>query len=163
MIEKWKASVWQQFGASLKMFENAINACPEDIWGDRSGKFEYWYAVYHTLFWLDFFMSDKQEDFAPPEPFNLDEMDPAGILPDRVYTKDEMLNYLEHGRRKCRARIESLTEKSVHEHCPFDRPDITNIELMMYMMRHVQHHTAQLNLRLRQTIDSAPLWVGKVQ
>jgi len=30
-------------------------------------------------------------------------------------------------------------------------------------MRHVQHHAAQLNLILRQTIDSAPRWVAKTK
>jgi len=30
-------------------------------------------------------------------------------------------------------------------------------------MRHVQHHAAQLNLILRQTIDSAPTWVSKTK
>jgi hypothetical protein len=30
-------------------------------------------------------------------------------------------------------------------------------------MRHVQHHAAQLNLILRQQIDSAPRWVVKAK
>jgi uncharacterized damage-inducible protein DinB len=34
------------------------------------------------------------------------------------------------------------------------------VELLLYNMRHVQHHTAQINLILRQIIDSAPRWVG---
>ena len=34
-------------------------------------------------------------------------------------------------------------------------------ELLLYNMRHVQHHAAQLHLILRQTIDSAPGWVSK--
>jgi hypothetical protein len=28
-------------------------------------------------------------------------------------------------------------------------------------MRHIQHHVGQLNLVLRQTVDSAPRWVRK--
>jgi uncharacterized damage-inducible protein DinB len=35
------------------------------------------------------------------------------------------------------------------------------LELSFYNMRHVQHHTAQLNLLLRQTIADAPKWVGR--
>jgi len=31
---------------------------------------------------------------------------------------------------------------------------MSNGELLLYNMRHVQHHAAQLNLRLRQTTDS---------
>jgi uncharacterized damage-inducible protein DinB len=35
------------------------------------------------------------------------------------------------------------------------------LELMLYSLRHVQHHTAQLNLILRQETGSAPRWVAK--
>jgi uncharacterized damage-inducible protein DinB len=40
---------------------------------------------------------------------------------------------------------------------------MSRLELLLYNMRHVQHHAAQLNLILRQTIDSAPRWVGKAK
>jgi len=33
------------------------------------------------------------------------------------------------------------------------------IEILLYNMRHVQHHTAQLNLLLRQEINEAPEWI----
>jgi hypothetical protein len=35
------------------------------------------------------------------------------------------------------------------------------LELFLYNLRHLQHHTAQLNLLLRQRTDSAPRWVGR--
>jgi len=124
---------------------------------------EYWYVVFHTLFFLDFYLSDSSEGFTPPVPFTLDELDPAGVLPERVYTKDELRTYLAHGRKKCRARIEALTEESIGQRCRFERPDVTVSELLLYNMRHVQHHAAQLNLILRQTIDSAPTWVSKTK
>jgi len=37
------------------------------------------------------------------------------------------------------------------------------VELLLYNMRHVQHHAAQLNLMLRQAVDSAPGWVAKTK
>jgi uncharacterized damage-inducible protein DinB len=37
------------------------------------------------------------------------------------------------------------------------------IELLLYNMRHVQHHTAQLNLLLRQGIGNAPRWVSQTK
>ncbi|HEY3155349.1 MAG TPA: DinB family protein [Candidatus Eisenbacteria bacterium] len=163
MIATWKPILWQQFGASIDMLENALLACPEELWNDRSRQPEYWYVVFHTLFFLDFYLSDSSEGFTPPAPFTLDELDPAGLLPERVYTKDELRTYLAHGRRKCRARIEALTEESVGQRCGFERPDVTVSELLLYNMRHVQHHAAQLNLILRQTIDSAPTWVSKTK
>jgi hypothetical protein len=155
----WKTSVWRQFGAAIDMLENAIRACPDDLWGDRSRKPEYWYFVYHTLFWLDLYLSGTPEGWRPPAPYTLDELDPAGLFPERVYRKDEMLAYLEHGRAKCRAAIGSLTDERARGPSGFERLGVTVGELHLYSMRHVQHHAAQLNLILRQTVDSAPLWV----
>lgn len=162
-MDTWKSIIWQQFGAAIDMLENAIVACPEKVWGDRPGYHEFWYLAYHTLFFLDHYMSESSAGFAPPAPFTLGELDPAGVLPDRVYTKDELLTYLEHGRNKCRARIEGLTEQTAFQRCGFNRPDTTVVELLLFKMRHVQHHAAQLNLLLRQTTDSAPRWVAKAK
>ena len=161
MDTTWKTGIWQQFGAAIDMLENAVVACPEELWGDRSRNPEFWYLVYHTLFWLDLYLSGSLEGFQPPAPYNLDELDPAGLFPERVYTREEMLRYLEHGRRKCRETIAALTEERARERAGFERLGLTIGELLLYNMRHVQHHAAQLNLLLRQSTDSAPRWVGK--
>jgi hypothetical protein len=157
----WNEAVWQQFGAAIEMLENALVACPDELWGNRSRQPEFWYIVFHTLFFLDLYLSGSVEGFAPPAPFTLDELDPAGVLPERVYTKEELQAYLEHGRKKCRLTIEALTDEKARQRCGFERPDVTVGELLLYTMRHVQHHAAQLNLILRQTVDSAPEWVVK--
>ncbi len=159
----WKKIIWQQFGAAIDMLENAMRECPDELWGDRSRRPEYWYIAYHTIFFLDFYMSETDEGFTPPAPFTLSELDPAGVMPDRVYTKDELLAYLEHGRKKCRAKIDTMTEEQVGQDCGTLRPGITVAELLLYSMRHVQHHAAQLNLLLRQTINAAPRWVSKAK
>ena len=81
----FRAGLQQQFGAAIDMLENALLACPDELWADRSKQPEFWYLVYHTLFWLDLYLSDSAEGFAPPAPFTLGELDPAGPLPERVY------------------------------------------------------------------------------
>jgi len=145
------------------MLENAVLACPEELWGDRSRQPEYWYMVYHTLFFLDLYLSGSTEGWAPPAPFNLDELDPAGILPDRVYTQAELHAYLEHCRAKCRATLENLTDEQAARHCAFPWGQLSFAELLLDNMRHVQHHAAQLNLILRQQTDSAPRWVARTK
>jgi len=157
----WRKILWQQFGACIDMLENAITACPEDLWRDRAQNPEFWYVAFHTLFFLDLYLSDCVEGFTPPEPFTLDELNPDGLMPERPYTKDELINYLEHGRKKCRVTIEAITDEQLERRCGFKWVDVTEVELLLYNMRHVQHHTAQLNLILRQKIDSAPRWVAK--
>jgi hypothetical protein len=163
MDATWKAALWSQLGGATDMLENAIDACPDEVWGDRSRNPEFWYVVYHTLFFLDYYLSDSLDDFVPPAPFSLDELDPAGVMPERVYTKEEMRRYLDHGRAKCRGVVEALTDETAREPRRFSSLDSTLLELLLGTLRHVQHHAAQLNLILRQTVDSAPRWVARAR
>jgi hypothetical protein len=161
MTTQFKTVIWRQFGAAIDMLENAIVACPANVWGDRPGWHEFWYLASHTLFFMDYYMSDSAEGFAPPSPFGLEGLDPAGVLPSRVYTKDELLAYLAHCRVKTRKAIGSLTDDRAYRDAGSIRPGLTVVELYLYTMRHVQHHAAQLNLILRQKTDSAaPRWVS---
>jgi len=66
-----KTIIWEQFGAAIDMLENDIVASPEEVWGDRSGYCEFWYLAYHTLFFLDYYMSESSEGFAPLLPLPL--------------------------------------------------------------------------------------------
>ncbi len=88
----------------------SLDACPDKLWRVRlwpveSGSpelSEFWYIAFHTLFWLDLYLSGAVEGFVPPEPFTLDELDPAGLTPDRPYSKAELQAYLDHNRMNCR-------------------------------------------------------------
>lgn len=163
MNSETKKIIWSQFGAAIDMLENAINACPDNNWGNRIDYHEFWYITYHTLFYLDFYLSESDKGFIPPKPFTLDELDERGLLPECIYTKQELLNYLTHGRQKCRSRIVSLTEEQASKKCGFDWLDISNSEVLLYNMRHVQHHAAQLNLMISKSAGSAPRWVRKAK
>ncbi len=163
----WNASIWNQFGAAIDMLENALLACPDKLWqqrlyDERSGPAEFWYIAYHALFWLDFYLSDSSDGFAPPAPFTLSEFE-AGLLPERVYTKAELQTYLEHGRNKCRAKLAFLTDALVPQQVGPDWLDMSAAELLLYTMRHTQEHASQLSLFLGQKLGSAPGWVGKTR
>jgi hypothetical protein len=54
-----------------------------------------------------------------------------------------------------------MTDEKAAARCAFR--DLNELEHLLYNMRHVQHHMAQLNLILRQVIDSAPNWVGRTK
>lgn len=158
MNNEVKTMIWGQFGAAVDALENAIKACPKEHWGDETPAMHFWYIAYHTIFWLDYYLSDSTDDFQPPEPYTMSEMDPSGKMPPRVYTPDELLSYLDHGRKKARRAIFGLTDASFNKVMKFRKADLSFPELILYTMRHIQHHSAQLNLLLRQRIDSAPGW-----
>lgn len=167
----WKTLVWQQFGAAIDMLDNAVRACPDHLWCERLWDnpseqpewSQYWYIVYHSLFWLDLYLSGAVEGFAPPKPFTLDELDPAGLVPERPYTRDELFAYLAHARNKCQATIEALTDEKAERRCRFRWGELSFAELLLYNMRHVQEHAAQLNLLLGQKVGTAPGWVTKAK
>jgi hypothetical protein len=162
----WKTMVWQQFGAAIDMLDNALRACPDELWRarlwpDTSERPEFWYVVYHALFWLDLYLYGAEEGFIPPSPFRLIEQDEDGPMPERPYTKDELQTYLNDCRQKCQATIEALTDVMAHRRCRFAWGEVTFAELLLYNMRHVQEHASQLSLLLGQKTGSAPDWVGR--
>lgn len=167
----WRTIIWQQFGAAIDMFENAVRACPDELWceplwDDPSELPEYaqfWYVVFHTLIWLDLFLSGGLEGFAPPDPFTRDQRDPVTLLPDKPYTKEQLQAYLDHGRKKCQATIEALTDEVAQRRCRFGWGEVSFAELLLYNMRHVQEHASQLSLMLGQKGVSALGWATKAR
>jgi hypothetical protein len=125
----WREITWQQFGAAIDMLDNAMVACPDELWSDGSRQPEFWYVAYHTLFFLDLYLSDSVEGFTPPAPFTLSELDPEGVVSEETYTKDMLRDYLAHGRRKCRAVIEALTDERARRRCGFEWLDLGEAEL----------------------------------
>jgi SAM-dependent methyltransferase len=113
-------------------------------------------------FWLDFYLSESIETFSPPPPFTLSEFE-AGLLPERVYTKAELQSYLQYGRHKCKRTIDNLTDALAPQRCRSDWPEMSVAELLLYNMRHVQEHAAQLSLFLGQQEHSASAWVPKAR
>lgn len=160
MKESMRETLWKQFGASIDMLENALKMCPAEQW-DTGNKF--WYVAYHCLFYLDYYLTLNPKQFSPTPPFTLSEFDPKGAMPDEVYSKDELLDYLEASRKKCYELIASMTEDIADQRWVNDYKNYSVFEMLLYNMRHVQHHAAQLNLLLRQTIEDAPKWVSQAR
>jgi len=159
----WRAILWQQFGAAIDMLENAMLACPDELWSASSRRPEFWYSPITRSSGSTFTSPARLRDLLHRRHSRLDEMDPAALIPEHPYTKELLHTYLEHGREKCRATIADMSDEKAVRRCGFEWVDVTNAELLLYNMRHVQHHAAQLNLILRQTIDLAPGWVARAK
>jgi DinB superfamily len=153
-----KEAIWNQFGASLDMLENAITMCPEAYWDTA---LNFWYTAYHCLFWTDYYLTTEPGTFEPPAPFTFSEFDPTGIQPGSTYSKSELLVYLEHCRQKANQLIKELTTEKLNDRWVNDYKNYSLLEILCYNIRHIQHHSAQLNLLLRQTINNAPGWVSQ--
>lgn len=171
MDATFKTSIWQQFGAAIDYLAETMSACPDQFWlaplwqtPNKQPEFaQFWYVAYHTLFWLDLYLTGTEEGFVPPAPFTLIEQDEDGPLPERVYTKDELQEYLKDCRKQCRVTIEALTDETAQRHCRFGWGECSFLELLLYNLRHVHGHASQLNMLLGQHNVSVIDWITKAR
>jgi hypothetical protein len=165
--------LWRQFGAAIDMFGDTLRDCPDDLWESplwqdqpdqwvASGFASFWYLGYHTLFWLDLYLTGAEEGFMPPAPFDLVEMEANERLP-RTYTRAELLNYLAACRHKCQETIRALTPEEAARLCRFSWGELSFAELQLYNLRHVQEHGAQLRLFLGQQAGKDARWVAQAK
>jgi uncharacterized damage-inducible protein DinB len=151
-----RTALWQQFGAAIDMLENALLACPETLlqehlWSEGSEYGTFWDITYHTLSWLDLYLTGcSVEEFTPLAPFKKMSDD---ALAEHPYTKDELHDYLVRLRKKCQTTITELSDEKAHQQFTFPWPggkSVSFLELQLYTLRHVQEHAAQLSLFLGQ-------------
>ena len=163
--------LWHQFGAAIDDFEKVLRECPDELWNKQLwhdqpdqwvavGFSTYWYLCYHTLFWLDLYLTGAEEGFVPPEPFELVEMEADEVLP-RMYSRGELLGYLDHCRHRCQETVVNLSTEEAYRVCRFSWGELPFAELLLYTLRHVQEHTAQLNMFLGQQTGKSAKWVAR--
>ena len=166
MIATLKESLWTQFGASIDMVKNAIEMWPEERW--HSNK-KFFYMAYHVLVFLDYYLTFPAKTMSSSLPFTINETNPPAealddIIPNKIYGKQELLEYLHANREKCRQLIASLTEEKISDRWVNEwGKDYSLLEIILYNMRHVQHHVAQLNMMLRHEINDSPDWVSRAR
>jgi hypothetical protein len=152
--------LWRQFAVAIDTLGDALRGCPDDLWERRlwpdepdqwvaQGFSSFWYLGYHALFWLDLYLTGAEEGFAPPTPFDLVEMEAGEALP-RTYSREELLGYLDTCRQRCRETIGALSVDEANRLCRFPWGEVPFGELLLYTMRHVQEHAAQLLMFLGQ-------------
>ena len=156
-----REAIGQQFGAAIDSLEGAIQSCPETVWASGERWRQPWYLAFHTLFWLDLYLSESASDYAPPAPFTRGELEPD-VFPDRPYLKQELLGWLRQCRASLAARLSRIsTEGDLRRRCRLPWGEMELGELLLYNLRHVQHHVGQLNLLIRQAGGEPPRWVAR--
>jgi DinB family protein len=174
MIQHLRNALWNQFGASIDMLKNIIGLWPDQHWNLTN---KVYYLSYHTFLFLDYYLTIPPTNYAAPLPFTMlspDKVPPYAVddlLPGRLYSQNELLDCLQSCRQKCKQVISSLTEESM-QRLWIDQPDdiagsstlkYSVLEIILYNLKHVQHHVGQLNLLLREETGLAADWVSSVQ
>jgi len=115
-------SLTRNFEDALLMIQAALTDCPDDLWpvdlwpedgptgptqhGGLHGSAP-WFLGYHALSCLDYDLAGEFEAWAPPEPFD----DNTYGFPNRVFTKPELLGYIDWCRGRVHKTLGALTDE----------------------------------------------------
>ena len=153
--EAVSSSVIEQFNRGIAMFREAILAFPEDNW--KMGETDYLRPVgvaYHVVETIQFYTGDLPADqFKWGGRFGVDWESPeSGKLP----SQPELLGYLDEVWSIARGWIAS--HDLTHAEEIFTWTGKTLLSRMGYVLRHTQHHTAEMALELTKRGYQAPDW-----
>ena len=169
-----RAAVAGQFEAALAMLNDCLKACPDEHWDGLIAKYPFWHVGYHTLCFVDAYLSRNQEAFEglvaervarraadPSAP----DFQPRGMAeledehPSRRFDRAELLEYAAYCAAKVREVLREGHDEPLGGPSGFWRLKFSRLELHLYNLRHVQHHAGALGAFLRrQGVDLR--WVG---
>ncbi|MCA9005954.1 MAG: hypothetical protein KDA70_11850 [Planctomycetaceae bacterium] len=150
MMEYYRQIVTAQFEAALGMLNECVLHCPADHWHEKIANMEFGYVPYHTLCYVDLYLSPNLAAFEL-RPFH-NEHDENRFKPkaDHPITQTLVTDYLQICLKKMRETIAVETEETLKRKADFDwLEDFSRGELHLYSIRHIQHHTGALSASLR--------------
>jgi uncharacterized damage-inducible protein DinB len=148
MIDYIRQILTGQYGASLAMLKDCIEACDERHWEGMIANGSFRYVAYHTLFFTDYYLSPNENAFELCD-FHARGGDEREDVLSPGLSKADTLAYALICRDKVGESLAKETPESLQAPAGFDRRKFTRGELHVYNIRHIQHHTGQLSAYLR--------------
>jgi len=157
MLDTIKELLSRQYEASLSTLNLAITRCPDTSWHAPVANWKFCQAAFHAVFFTDLYLQPS-DDFEALKRQAFHDEHRADFrdyeeLEDRpqvlLYDKPFVLEYLRFARRKAADTISRETGEVLSGPSGFHWRKCSRAELHVYNIRHIQHHAAQLSLRLR--------------
>ena len=166
MLDTTKNLIAHQFEAAFCTLNTCSDRCADASWNAPVGNQPFCQVAFHTLFFADYYLGPDEESFRGQafhrehEAFFGDYEQLEDREPVSLYQRAAIGEYMEHCRTKASTIIVSETAESLSGPARFERRDFSRAELHVYTIRHIQHHAAQLSLRLRLDADQSIPWIG---
>jgi hypothetical protein len=157
VVNPFVQSMSSNFEQALRLMEAALTDCPDELWatdlwpdeaptaptphGGLHGSAP-WFLGYHALTTLDYDLTAEFEPWGPPQPFD----ENTYSSPNRMFTKAELLGYIDY----CRARVRRTLDKITEDAAARPLPGAHRYHGMLYgvnvgsMPLHVVEHAAQI-------------------
>ena len=172
--EALRSALKSQYHAALAILRQAIERCPEDLWSSRDYANPFWRIAYHTLYYTHLYLQPHVSAFrpwehhqtglqdmddipGPPEIVDLTELPHRPPQTGEPYTKAQVLAYWSVCERMVDNAVDAMN--LLDRECGFPWHKMPKAEHQIMAIRHIQHHAAQLGVRLREAADTDIDWV----
>ena len=168
MLDTLRELLAHQYEAALSTLNLCIARCPDASWNESVANWRFCQAAFHAVFWTDLYLQpDDDVDALKRQPFHVQHARTFGNyeeLEDRpqvlLYGRPFVLSYLGHVRLKAQETIARESADALSGPSGFHWRKCSRAELHVLNIRHIQHHAAQLSLRLRLDAHVEIPWVG---
>ena len=152
-----KNALKSQYRASLMMFENGIKTCSDELWISNKYRNRTWQMVYHCLFFTNLYLFqhlDQRINWANHKKDYQNLGESAGKTP---YTRSELVEFCRDLNRQLDKRIDMMDLNASDS--GFFWYSISKLEHQLVNLKHLQHHLAQLQDRIRNDQQTGISWV----
>ena len=162
-----QSAIGGQYGAALTMLHRCVENSDAATWLAPVAQFPFWHIAYHTLFFADLYLSPEEKAFTAQKFHRTDYqfLGPQSWAPDKKFVADQpydqqtLLAYIQTCRGKAKQVVAGETEATLDGPSGFSWLPFTRLELQLYNIRHIQHHTGQLGAALRRQGCKGVGWV----
>ena len=156
-----------QLLAGLDMLKDCIDRCPSKEWNESHNDYPFSQVVFHVLSDCDYNLCDNEEEMKEQtfhrenrESF-ADYEDHEDRTPPSVYEREFIARYYDHCRKKVAAVIETKARAELEVPNADVYKNMTKAERYVNCIRHMQHHAAQLGLRLQFLTGKEMEWISR--
>lgn len=168
VLDTLKQLLTNQYEASLSTLNLCVARCPDRNWNGFIAKWKFCQVAFHVVMFADLYLQPSDEiDAFKAQAFHVEhkaDFCDYEELQDRpqvsLYEKPFVVSYLQHVRRKAQETIARESADVLAGPSGFHWRKCSRAELHVYNIRHVQHHAAQLSLRLRLDAGVDIPWVS---
>ncbi|MBN2559630.1 MAG: hypothetical protein JXQ75_01690 [Phycisphaerae bacterium] len=166
MIALFKHVVLSQMECALHTLGQCIRNCPQNEWNESHGDYPFCQVVFHALFFTDLYLERDESLFRAQrfhrnnEAFFQDYEELEWKEAKNLYERSKCAEYLSHCLAKCVTTLQMDDEHTLRGPSGFSSKTFSRAELYVECIRHVQHHAAQLGLRIQRIAGIELKWMG---
>lgn len=142
-----------QLFSSYQMLEKLVDVCPNKIWQGVFNEVPFWYQVYHTAYFVDYWLRDSRagadfpsQHFHPSIPPEFERVPSQ----DAYLSRETMRVYLRLIRQKLLRIFSAITDGDLSQPAFAGEPSVTLLDAIFSQARHIMYNVGYCNGILRE-------------